>query len=54
MFAFFKNLRKAFGEAQLSEAEDLQSLRQLDRRLREIFERRARGEIGPDAIRLSR
>jgi hypothetical protein len=47
MFQFFKNLMKASEEARLTEGEDLQSIRQLDRRLGDTLERRARGEIGP-------
>jgi hypothetical protein len=54
MFKFFKDFIEAFGEKYLSEAEDLESLRELGGRLAEIFELRARGEIGPSAIRLSR
>jgi hypothetical protein len=47
MFKFFKGLMKAFEEARLNEAEDLESIRELNYRLEQIFERRARGDIGP-------
>lgn len=46
MFKFFKDLMKASEEARLTEGEDLQSIRELDRRLGDTLERRARGEIG--------
>jgi hypothetical protein len=38
---------EAFREARLSEAEDLESLRELNCRLEQISERRACGEIEP-------
>jgi hypothetical protein len=47
MFKFFKDLMKASEEARLTEGEDLQSIRELDRRLGNTLERRARGEIVP-------
>jgi hypothetical protein len=47
MFKFFKDLMKAFEEARLSGAEDLEARRELNCRLEQIFERRACGEIEP-------
>jgi hypothetical protein len=47
MFKFFKRLMKAFEEARLNEAEDLESIRELNYRLEQIFERRARGTLAP-------
>jgi hypothetical protein len=43
---------EALGGARPNRAEDLEWLRELDRRLGEILERRAGGKLGPRAIRL--
>ena len=53
MFQFFKDLLKTSEDARLTEGEDLQSIRELDRRLGDTLERRARGEIGPTGDPLS-
>jgi hypothetical protein len=54
VFKFFKNLMEALGGARPNRAEDLEWLRELDRRLGEILERRAGGKLGPRAIGLPR
>jgi hypothetical protein len=45
--SIFQNLMEAFREARLSEAEDLESLHELNCRLEQISERRACGVIEP-------
>jgi hypothetical protein len=47
VFEFFKDLMEALGEARASEAEELESLRELDRRLGEISSGALVGKLGP-------